>query len=89
MLVGATFLGRVVASFLTECDNVPWINLFVVDHFPVGVSYWGPHLEALKLFGRVGSGTMRWGVIRRGFLMKAKGSCPLGKLLRLSNGSPT
>jgi hypothetical protein len=43
-LISAPFLGRVLASFLTERDNVPWINLVVVDHFPVGVSYRGSHL---------------------------------------------
>jgi hypothetical protein len=88
MVAIAPFLGRVVASFLTEYDNIPWINLVVVDHFPVGVSHQGPHLQSLKLFRGVGSGTSRWGVLRRRVLTKAEGSGPLGKLLGLSNGSP-
>jgi hypothetical protein len=33
------FLGLVVACFLMKIGYVPWINLVVVDHFPVGVSY--------------------------------------------------
>jgi hypothetical protein len=51
-LIGTPFLGYVVASFLTERDNVPWINLIVVDHFPIGVSYRGSHLQAFKFFRR-------------------------------------
>jgi hypothetical protein len=42
MLISAPFLGRVVAYFLMECDNVPWIKLVVVDHSSVGVSFQGP-----------------------------------------------
>jgi hypothetical protein len=84
MLIGNPFFGHVVASFLTEHYNIPWINLVVVDHFLVGVSYWGSHPKALKLFWRGGSGTTRWGV-----LTKAEGLCPLDKLLRLSNRNPT
>jgi hypothetical protein len=86
-LVGAPFLRRVVAIFLPESDNVPWINLVVVDLFPVGVFYQGPYLQTLKLFGRVGSGTTWWGVLGSGVLTKADGPFPLGKLLGVSNGS--
>jgi hypothetical protein len=83
MLIGAPFPGQVVVCFLTECGYVPSINLVIVDHFPVGVSYRGPQLQTLKLFGRVESGTTR-----RGVLKKAVGPCPLDQLLGLSNGSP-
>jgi hypothetical protein len=83
MLIGAPFFGRVVACFQTERDYLPWIHLVVVNNFPVGVSYRGPHLQTLELVGRVGSGNIRWGV-----LMKVAGACPLGKLLGLSSGSP-
>jgi hypothetical protein len=72
-LIGAPFLGLVVACILTEHYNVAWINLVVVDNFPVGVNYWGSHLQALKPIGRGGSGTMRWVVLGTGVLMKTAG----------------
>jgi hypothetical protein len=87
MLVGAPFFGWVVALFLTERDYGPWIHLVVVDHFPIGVSYRGPHLQTLKLVRRVRSGSMKWGVLGSGVLMKVAGPCPLGKLLGISSGN--
>jgi hypothetical protein len=80
MLVGAPFLGQVVASFLTERDYVPWINLVVVDHFSVGVSYQGAYLQTLKLFGRVGSGTTRWGVLGEDSSRRMSGRALLASL---------
>jgi hypothetical protein len=68
--------------------NVPWINLIVVDHFPVGVRYRGTNLQALKLIGWLGSATTRRRVLGGGFLSESAGSCPLGNLLGMSGGSP-
>jgi hypothetical protein len=88
MLIGAPFLGLVVAQDLTKRHDVSWINLVIVDHFPVGVNFRESHLQALKLIGSGRSGTTRWGVLRRGVLMKTVVPCPLGKILELSSRSP-
>jgi hypothetical protein len=82
-LVSALFLVRVVAWPITESDKVHHILLVVVDLFLVGVNYQGPDLQALKLVRRLGSATTRGGL-----LSERGGSCPLGKLLRMSDGSP-
>jgi hypothetical protein len=87
-LIGAPFLGLVVTSFITECDDVPWIHFVVIDYFPVGVSYRGPDLQTLILLGRVGSATTRRGILRRGFLTESDGSLMLSERLGLRGGSP-
>jgi hypothetical protein len=87
-LVGALFLVRVVAWPISESDKVHRILLAVVDFFPVGVNCRGPDLQALKLIGRLGSATTRRGVLGGGLLSERGMSCPIGKLLRMSGGSP-
>jgi hypothetical protein len=84
MLIGAPLLAPVVTCLLTERDDVPWIQLVVVDHFPVGVSDWGPYLQTLILIGCRRSGTTRSGVLRRGLLTESAGPFPLGELLGMS-----
>jgi hypothetical protein len=64
-----------------EHDNVPWILFVVVDHNPVGVSYRGPYLQALKFFRRVRGATVRRGILKRGILKKAAGSRHLTSFL--------
>jgi hypothetical protein len=44
-------------------------------------------LQALKLVGRLRSAITRRRVLRGGLLLERDGSCPLGKLLRVSGGS--
>jgi hypothetical protein len=76
-LIGASFLGRVVARLVLKIHQGHWILLAVVHNILVGVNYRGPHLEALNLIGRLWSATTR----RRGLLMEKVGPPPLGKLL--------
>jgi hypothetical protein len=45
-------------------------------------------LQALKLIGRLRSATTRRRVLGGGLLSERDGSCPLGKLLWVSGGSP-
>jgi hypothetical protein len=71
-----------------ESDDIPQILLVVVSFFPVDVIVWGMDLQALKLVGRLRSATTRRRVLGGGLLSERDGSCPLGKLLRVSGGSP-
>jgi hypothetical protein len=45
-------------------------------------------LQVLQLIGRLGSATMRRGILGGGLLLERAGSCPLAKLLRVCGGSP-
>jgi hypothetical protein len=58
-LIGAPFLGLIVAWDLTERHDVPWINLLVVDHFQVGVNFWKSHLQSLIFIGSGRCGSAR------------------------------
>jgi hypothetical protein len=80
-LIGASFLGWVVARLVSEIHQGHWILLAIVHNILVGVNYRGPHLEALNLIGRLWSATTRRRGLRRGLLMKRVGPLPLDKLL--------
>jgi hypothetical protein len=87
-LICAPLLAMVVAWLVSESDNIPRILLIVVNLFLVDVIDQGPDLQALRLLGGVRSATMRRRVLGGGLLSERDGSCPLGKLLRVSSGSP-
>jgi hypothetical protein len=87
-LISPSLLGEVVAGLVTEGDEVHWVLLARVHHLPIGVSDQGPDLQALKLTERLGSATTRRRILKGGLLLKGVGSCPLGKLLRVTSGSP-
>jgi hypothetical protein len=86
-LISAPFLVGVVACPVVESDKVQRILLAIVDFVPVGVNSRGPDLQALKLVGRLRSATARRGVLDGGLLSERDGSCPFGKLLRMSGRS--
>jgi hypothetical protein len=80
-LIGASFLGRVVARLVLKIHQGHWILLAIVHNIPVGVNYQGPHLEALNLIWRLWNATTRRRGLGRGLLMEKVGPPPLGKLL--------
>jgi hypothetical protein len=86
--ISSSLLGEVVAGLVTEGDEVHWALLAVVHHLPVCVRDQRPDLQALKLVRRLGCATTRRRILRGELLSERAGSCPLGKLLRVSFGSP-
>jgi hypothetical protein len=88
-LISPSLLEEVVAGLIMEADEVHWVIIVVVHHLPVDVSDRGPDLQALKLVGRLESVTMRRGILGGGLLSERARSCPLGKLLWVSSGSPS
>jgi hypothetical protein len=52
------------------------------------VNDWRIDLQALQLIQRLGTTTTRRRILRGGLLSKSVGSCPLGKLLLVCDGSP-
>jgi hypothetical protein len=87
-LISPYLLGEVVAGLVAEGDEVHWVLLAIFHRLSVGVSIQGPDLQAHKLIGRLGSATTRRRILGGGLLSKSAGSCPLGRLLRVSGGSP-
>jgi hypothetical protein len=86
--IGTSLLGEAIVGLAAEGDEVHWVLLYVVYHLSVGVGDHGPDLQVLKLVKRLGSATMRRGILGGGPLLERAGSCPLSKLLRVSGGSP-
>jgi hypothetical protein len=87
-LFSPSFLGEALAGLVVEGDEVRGVVFALVHHLLVGVSDRGPDLQALKLIGRLRSATARRRVLRGGLLSERDRSCPLGKLLWVSGGSP-
>jgi hypothetical protein len=86
-LISAPLLRRVVVGPVVESDQVHWVLLGVIHNFSVGVSDREPDLQALKLFRRLRSATMRRGILGRGVLLITTGSSSLSELLVLGGGS--
>jgi hypothetical protein len=87
-LISSSLLGEVVAGLVAEGDVVDWVLLAVVHHLLVGVSDRVPDLQALNLVRRLGSATTRRGILGGRLLSERARSYPLGKLLRVTFGSP-
>jgi hypothetical protein len=85
-LINLSLLGKVVAGLVVKGDTVHWVLFAIIHHFLVGVIDRRPDLQALKLIGRLESATIGR-ILGGGHLSKRTGSCPLGKLLRVSGGS--
>jgi hypothetical protein len=64
-----------------KSNQIYWIFLAVVHNLPIGEDGGSPNLQALKLIGRIGSATLRSGILKRGLLLIAAGSSSLGELL--------
>jgi hypothetical protein len=82
-LISASLLGQAVAGLVVDSDQIHWILLVVIHHFPIGVNERGSELQALKLIGRLGSATTRRGILKGLALLASFFGCAVGARLVL------